>query len=491
MEIIYNIPVWLQVTHLLNFFFITLLVRSGIQILADHPKLYWNEDSLPQSEWLKFGSQKIPTDRMWTSLDEAVTPIVGALPGGKRNLGLGRSWHFLTAFLWIINGLMYVLLLFGTGMWRRLIPTDFSIFPRAWETFVTYLHFQVPASTAFVPFDPLQQLTYAGIVFIVAPLMILTGMAMSPALIGRFPWYTKFFGGRQGARSIHFLGMIAIILFTIVHVTLVFVVQYPHTVNSMVYGDPNVGTGTDATLIIIFVVLVVIILNYVVTILTLKHKRGFQLLVDKVLDPVIKSTLGRLVSKQKYTKEDISPFFRINGLPPVSKEYKILLEENFINWKLRVRGLVHVPLEVSLDELKVMPKEEIISKHNCIQGWSAIAGWGGVSLSHIIKLVQPKKDAKFVVFIGYDFDSQGHNYHEILTLKEACMPQTILAYEMNGIDLPIEHGAPLRLRAESRLGYKMVKYIKEIHIVASRNEITDRIGGTHEKLNYYDDTGVI
>lgn len=491
MEILNYVPVWLRVNHLLNFFFITLLIRSGIQILADHPKLYFNDHSTPGTEWLKFGKKKLPEDRLWTSLEESVTPMRGALPGGFRNLGLGRMWHFLAGILWLLNGLVYIVLLFVTGMWRTLIPTSFSIFPEAWQTLLTYLHFQIPASTMFNPFDPLQQLTYASIVFIVVPLMLLSGLAMSPAIIGRFPWYAKMFGGRQAARSIHFLGMISIIGFTIIHVTLVFVVNYPHTVNSIVFGDPAGNSGTLATVIIIFTVLAVILLNLLITIQTLKHKRGFQLVADRILNPILKSTIGRLVSKQEYTKADISPFYRVNGFPPTCEEYKTHTEHNFTDWKLRIYGLVEHPLSFSLQEIQAMPKEEFISKHNCIQGWSAIAEWGGVSLSHILDLVKPKTGAKYIVFVGYDMDDKNHHYREVLTLKEARMPQTILAYEMNGIPLPIPHGAPLRLRAESRLGFKMVKYIKEIHIVEFKNDVLERLGGTHEKLGYYDSTGTI
>jgi len=485
------LPIWLRVTHLFNFFFIILMIRSGIQILAEHPKLYWNDDSMPGTEWLKFGKQKIPEGKLWTSKDEAIKPTSLALPGGYRNLGPGRRWHFLIALSWMLNGFVYVILLFVTGMWRRLIPTDFSIFPRSWETFVSYLHFQVPPEALFTPFDPLQQLAYAGIVFVVAPLLILTALAMSPAVIGRFPWYAKLFGGRQAARSLHFLSMSAILAFIVIHVTLVFIVHYPSTVNSMVLGDPGAGNGVFATLVIIGTVIAIIAFNVWITLLTVRHERGFQLIADRILDPLTHTLLGRLPSRQRYTKEDISPFFRVNGLPPTSEEYKILQEEDFKEWKLRVSGLVHRPLNLSLEELKKLPKEEIITKHNCIQGWSAIAEWGGVSLSRILDLAQVESKGKFVVFIGYDFDELGRNYHEALTIAEARMPQTILAYEMNGVPLPVPHGAPLRLRAESRLGYKMVKYIKEIRIVSSHDDVVDRVGGTHEKLGYYDNVAAI
>ena len=181
-------------------------MRSGVQLLADHPKLYWNDDTTPGSEWIKFGKNVMPKDRLWTSMDEAehINSIV-ALPGGHHNLGASRNWHFLIVPVWVLNGLSYVTLLGVTGQWRRLIPTSWAIVPRAWESVLTYARFQIPPDSAFHPYDALQQLTYAGVIFLVAPLMILTGLCMSPALIARFPWYPTLFGGRQAARSLHFI----------------------------------------------------------------------------------------------------------------------------------------------------------------------------------------------------------------------------------------------------------------------------------------------
>ena len=109
-----------------------------------------------------------------------------SLPGGKK-IGIGRRWHGVTNFLWIINGLIYVALLFGTGQWRRLVPTSWDVFGDAWESMRTYLSLSLPPVEQFQPYDALQQLMYAFIVLVVAPMMILTGIAMSPAVVGRFP----------------------------------------------------------------------------------------------------------------------------------------------------------------------------------------------------------------------------------------------------------------------------------------------------------------
>ena len=124
---------------------------------------------------------------------------------GRKNIGLGRHWHGLGTTLWMLNGIVYVVLLFGTGLWRRIIPTSWDIFPQAWDSLVMYLGFTKPSVEHFQPYDALQMLGYTFIIFVVAPLMILTGLAMAPAIRNRFPRYVKFWGGHQGARSIHFI----------------------------------------------------------------------------------------------------------------------------------------------------------------------------------------------------------------------------------------------------------------------------------------------
>ena len=239
-EALLGFPLWLRINHFINLFCIFVLMRSGVQILADHPKLYWNDNAMPGSEWIKFGKKVMPADRLWTSMDEAehINSFV-ALPGGHHNLGASRNWHFLIIPVWVLNGLSYVTLLGVTGQWRRLIPTSWTVLSQAWESLLTYARFQIPPDSAFHPYDSLQQLTYAGIVFLVAPLMIMTGLCMSPALIARFPWYPRLFGGRQAARSLHFIGLMTLVVYTLVHLTLVVVVHFPEDISNMVLGSAN------------------------------------------------------------------------------------------------------------------------------------------------------------------------------------------------------------------------------------------------------------
>ena len=487
-------PLWLRLTHFINLLFIGLLIRSGIQILAAHPRLYWNDSSDPKRQWLKFTTTRVPQDRLYTSMDDenSASPVL-ALPGGD-NLGLGRLWHFFSIIFWVLNGVIYVVLLFATGEWSRLIPTSWSIIPDAWHTLLTYLSFHIPPASDFHPYDPLQQLAYAGVVFILGPFMILTGAAMSPSIEGRFPWFVKIFGGKQAARSLHFLSLIAFLLFIIVHTALVLIVHFQDNIRNIVLGTANSSFGVALTIAIIALVLVAAIYVWA-SWHSLRKKRQMQRFLRAFSDPVERLILQRRKSKQHYEQSDISPYFWVNGYPPESEEYKGLAQHNFKDYALEVYGLVGKPTRFSLDDLRNLPRQKQITLHNCIQGWSGIAEWSGVPLTEILKLCETKSDAKYVVFMSYQLGKQSvkselteafdKTYYEVLNMELATHPQTILAYEMNGEPLPIAHGAPLRLRVETLLGYKMVKYLRSIELVADYTHIGEGQGGFREDFQYY------
>src|SRR4029079_12268485 len=115
----FGFPAWLRVTHYVNLLFMMLLARSGLQVLMDHPRLYWNVHCTPGTEWIRFTPVQVPLDRLYTAKDDAryLTPWVG-LPGGRHTLGLARHWHFVSALFWVLNGAVYVSLLFATDYWR-------------------------------------------------------------------------------------------------------------------------------------------------------------------------------------------------------------------------------------------------------------------------------------------------------------------------------------------------------------------------------------
>lgn len=482
-----TMPITIVITHFINLFCIVLLIRSGLHILADHPMLYWTDDTSRENYWIKFGKKEMPTDKLWTAHDEAEHIGHYAMPGGAhKEFGLARDWHFATAIIWMITGLVYWGYLFTSGEWRRLIPTDWGVFARAWSAAGYYVHFQAPPLATFTPYDGLQQITYGILVFIVAPLMVITGLAMSPAFTARFPGFVVIFGGRrQAARSIHFLGMLVFSAFILVHVTLVALVYFDRNVKLITYGTTDVRLAA-AVIVLSAALLFVLVFNVVATWFTLKYRRATRRILVAIINPVTILLFSRLRSHQQYTREEISPFFRVNGYPPTTDEYKALAASDFGDWRLEVSGLVECPLSLSLDEIKALPKQEQITKHICIQGWSDIAEWGGAHMREIISLCRPTAEARFVVFHAYDVDGNNKPYYEALRLADMFDPQTILAYEMNWQPLNVPHGAPLRLRIEKKLGYKMVKYIRAIEFVSSFKPIEGGLGGYREDNIFFD-----
>jgi DMSO/TMAO reductase YedYZ molybdopterin-dependent catalytic subunit len=224
----------------------------------------------------------------------------------------------------------------------------------------------------------------------------------------------------------------------------------------------------------------VLVFNVLATYFTLKHRVGVRKLLVGILNPVIHTVFGWMVPRKNYRKEDVSEFFRVNGYPPETEEFYRLRDNNYQDWRLKVGGLVEQELSLSLEDLKAMPKQEQITKHICIQGWSAIGEWGGVHMREILNRCKPDKRAKYIVFHAYDVDAEGYHFYEALRLSDMKDPQSILAYEMNWKPLPLEHGAPLRLRCERKLGYKMVKYIKSIEFVDDFKRIERGRGGYRE-----------
>jgi DMSO/TMAO reductase YedYZ molybdopterin-dependent catalytic subunit len=197
----------------------------------------------------------------------------------------------------------------------------------------------------------------------------------------------------------------------------------------------------------------------------------------------------------EFGKADIAPVFRANGtLNPGTNDYTMHTAEGFKNWIIPVEGLVENPLKLSLAQIRAFPSRTQITRHDCVEGWSCIGEWKGAPLAQVLAMARPKEAARYVVFhcadpMGEeDVDARGSPiprpyYYESLDLLEATHPQTILAYELNGQVLPVEHGAPVRVRAERQLGYKMAKYVQRIELVDS----FARIGGG--KGGYWEDQG--
>ncbi len=183
----------------------------------------------------------------------------------------------------------------------------------------------------------------------------------------------------------------------------------------------------------------------------------------------------------EFSADDIKQDQHPNGsTEPDTDDYVALQEKNFTDYQLEVNGLVDRPMRFTLDALKAMPQRTQITRHDCVEGWSCIAKWQGVPLQQILDQVGVKPEARYVMFHCFDAIEKGLSgeilYYESIDLIDARHPQTILAYAMNDKPLPVENGAPLRVRVERQLGYKMAKYIKRIELIAEFSQIGEGHG---------------
>lgn len=200
----------------------------------------------------------------------------------------------------------------------------------------------------------------------------------------------------------------------------------------------------------------------------------------------VQNALGRRTAlAREFSKADISPEFRGNGtMMPVGSEYAAHLANHFADWRLAVNGLVEQPLSLSLVDVKALPQRTQITRHDCVEGWSAIGEWTGPQLKHILDMARLKPEAQYVVF--HCADLYGNDaYYESVDLVDAFHPQTIVAHTMNGEPLPVKNGAPLRMRIERQLGYKHAKYLTGIEAVPSLDRVRGGKGGYWEDTTGY------
>ncbi len=190
---------------------------------------------------------------------------------------------------------------------------------------------------------------------------------------------------------------------------------------------------------------------------------------------------------QEFTEADLSPGFRSNGTEvPDDARYLAMADSGFADWVLEVGGLVERPLKLTLAQLRQMPARTQITRHDCVEGWSAIGKWTGVPLHEVLARARALPRARYVVFHCADpmEGTEDSKYYESIDMDDAHHPQTILAYALNGAPLPIANGAPVRLRVERQLGYKMAKYVMSVELVDSFAHIGGGHGGYWEDRGY-------
>ena len=212
---------------------------------------------------------------------------------------------------------------------------------------------------------------------------------------------------------------------------------------------------------------------------------------DRLTYHAQRTLVSRQALAQEFSKADLSPTFRANGSTTVDRpEYQQHAREKFANWQLKIGGLVAKPQSFGMSQLLQMPAREQITRHDCVEGWSAIGQWRGTPLALILKAAGLSSRARFLVFHCAD-TLDGLPYYESIDLVDAFHSQTILAWSMNGQMLPAAHGAPLRLRVERLLGYKQAKYVNRIEAVTSFADIYQGNGGYWEDVSGYEYYGGI
>lgn len=267
---------------------------------------------------------------------------------------------------------------------------------------------------------------------------------------------------------------------------------------AIVLGETQNPNLTLAVVVGLGGLAILFIANILATQYSMSNPRKVKNWIEAPLNWLRRLIFHHQVSMQEYSSSEVSPYFRVNGRPPKDADYDALAKDNFAGYVLEVGGLVEKPFHLTLADLRNMSKTTQITKHNCIQGWSAVGQWGGVQFGHQIELCYPRPEVRYVVFYAFDNKSTSEPhpsglgyYYGTIDMELAGHRLTILAYEFNGQPLPVPHGAPLRLRVETQLGFKMVKYIRVIEFVAEYHSIGEGQGGWREDhQNYSTEAGI-
>ncbi|MBV8431702.1 MAG: molybdopterin-dependent oxidoreductase [Solirubrobacterales bacterium] len=477
-------PWWTRAQHFFNLFFMLFIIRSGLQILADHPRLYFDRNSTPGRDWFRF-QKPVPEDRVWTSKEDSVRlPGWLGIPGLRHSIGLARWWHFVFDLLWLINGVIFYVLVFATGYWQRIVPTSWRVFPNALSTTIQYLSLNWPQDHGWVAYNGLQLLGYFFTVFIAAPLALLTGLLQSPAISNRVRFAGRRFN-HQLARTVHFWVLCWFLIFIFFHTTLVFTTQLLVNLNRITLGTNTSGWGGFGLYALWMAI--VIAAWVAATPLTLRRPRLIQRVGRSIVGP-FQNLFEHLDPRPgEYTEKDIAPHLWPNGKMPTQEQYEQVAANDFAAYHLRIFGEVEHPVELTLEQVKALPRQEQITAHHCIQGWSGVAKWAGVPMRDLCDLVKPRPEVQYVVFYSFVEGPDGGLYYDAHKLEQMYHRLTILAYELNGAPLGLVHGGPLRLRNEVELGYKHVKWVQAIEFVQSLAHLGGRYGGydaDHEFFGY-------
>lgn len=260
---IYRHAAIVRVTHWINLLCLTILLMSGLQIFNAHPALYLGEQSSFDRPVLSMtaelqgngfaGITTILEQRLITTGILGVSKLHGedverafpswaTVPSGQ-DLATARRWHFFFAWFFVLNALVYLGYSLASGHIRRDLLPSFSGLRRIGSSLVDHIRLRFPQGDEARHYNVLQQLTYLIVIFFLLPVIVLAGLAMSPGLDALFHWLPDLFGGRQGARTVHFIAAFAIVLFVLVHVAMVILSGVFNNIRSMITGHYNLGEG--------------------------------------------------------------------------------------------------------------------------------------------------------------------------------------------------------------------------------------------------------
>ena len=495
-------PWWLRVEHFFNIIFISFLVRSGIEILGTYPKLYRSQHNVSGTSWAQFTIQEQPKHKYYTVGGEYddYSPRI-SLPG-RGLLGLGRYWHFITVTGFVASWVIYFVLLIGTGQWRRYVPTSFDVFGQAWNDMLAYLAFTIPEPINGAVFNGIQQLTYGGVILILTPLVIITGAFQSPAIANHFSRITRAVGGRQVIRSIHFFCLVGYVVFFVIHVAMVVMHGYMHETAKMVFG--NSDRPLAGGLIFSAGLLLVVILHVVATLWTLRDGRAVERLANVVVRPW-SNLLYKLPARMHYDRSNVSGEdkglentthnFRGSGRPPETDEYLAMMANGYEDdYVLEIGGYVERPMTLTVADLRELADgHSQTTLHHCVQGFTSIGKWRGITVSDLLDLAGPLPGATDVMYTSFqdmgrdDALYEGGMYYESNPMVEARMPQTLIAFELNDDgEIPAKNGAPVRLRMETSTGFRSLKWLERIEVVNRYDIVGEGRGGYFEDADFYD-----
>ena len=463
----YGFPAWLRITHYVNFLFLILLIRSGLQILMDHPRLYWNVHCTPNTEWVRFTPIEVPTDRVWNAKDDArpLSPWVG-LPGYRHSIGMARHWHFLSVLFWVGNGVVFVVLLFGTEQWKRLVPTSWRVLPDAWAVFVHYATFHLPPeSDGFYRYNALQQLAYFSAVFVLAPLgdpdrAIDVTRRDKPVPV--VPKAAREPANRPVAPLSHNVRFRRLHLRPRDH-------GRPHRVrpehephrdghgrcpaDRSVRGfDRNCrGRGAERT----------------------RQLGGVEAPAGRSARRQGDGHAGHAApSRQRRPEGGVRPRGHLTLF--LAERQGAHLRRMEVTGRRRSQGLPVAGVRPRGKPCRAVARrppgdgqEDPDHAPPLHPGLVGNRRMGGLTTAALLDLVRPKPDARVAIFYSFGEGLEGGHFYDSHTIENLMHPQSLLAYEMNFEPLNEQHGTPLRLRVENQLGFKMVKWIRAIEFVGS------------------------